>query len=274
MQRRHVRGHGGDRADPLDDGLDGVRQVRQEDGLDEPGQDGQPIGFGRLFRRFRRGRRGDGRAVAAGRDEIDDEFRPPGELPQLVERAGLAVRPLRRTPRTPEDPEAVQEVAAPEIDLAAEVEVDRLLRLVRFEAEALLLAGEVGGERRDGRVARDLAHRPADDQAVPDDRERHVGAERGHGTNGLRQLLERWHGAAAHRGEGVGEARRLDEVGRRDVEVLGAEDAGDARHPASPTAARGPSRGARTSRATRSRRRSRTRRRGGCRSTAPRPTPS
>ena len=125
----------------------------------------------------------------------------------------------------------MEKVAPGQIDVAAEVEVDRLLRLVRLEAEALLLAREVRGERGDGRAARDLAHRPADDEPVPDDRERHVGAERGNRPNGLRELLEGRHRPAAHRREGVGEASGLDEVGRRDVEVLFSEDAGDAGHP-------------------------------------------
>ena len=148
-----------------------------------------------------------------------------------MERARLAVGTFGRAPRHVEDPEAVEEVAAGQVDLTAQVQVERRLAFLGAEPEAALLAREIRCERGDRDVLGHPAHRAADDQPVANHRQRPIRPEPDHRPDGIGQLLQRRHGPAAHRGQGLGQAGRLDQVGGGHVHVLLPEDPPDAGHP-------------------------------------------
>ena len=141
-----------------------------------------------------------------------------------MEGAALAEDLPGLAPVDVEDPEPVQQVAPGTVRLVSEVEVDRLLAGLRLHAQPAGQLLKVGGEGRDRGIGRRLAHDLADDQAVAHEPERQIRTHREAGADGLVQLGQRRHGAAAHRGEGLGQADGLDQVRGGGVHALLSEE--------------------------------------------------
>ena len=125
----------------------------------------------------------------------------------------------------------MQEVAPRAVGLVPEVQVDGLLAGLRLHAESAGQLLEVGGERRDRGIGRRLAHDLADDQAVAHELERQVRTHGEAGADGLVQLGQGRHGAAAHRGERLGEADGFDQVRGGGIDAFVAEERADPGHP-------------------------------------------
>ena len=148
-----------------------------------------------------------------------------------MEGAALPEDSLRLAPVDAEDPQPVQQVAPRTVRLVSEVEVDRLLAGLRLHAQPAGQLRKVGGEGRDGSIGWGLAHDLTDDQAVAYEPEWQVRAHREAGADGLVQLGQGRHGAAPHRGQGLGQADGLDQVGGGGVHALVSEERADAGHP-------------------------------------------
>ena len=259
-QRRHVRADRGHVADPLDDDARPPRgrSARRTASISSV-SGGQPRRRrSRASIADRRGRLLDRVAEPAGGDEVDDELGLPGERPDLVERAALAADLARGRPHV--DAEESRAGGAGGSGRGRSRSAGRgRSSSGRAPASCGAGASRARGRRRAARRAHRAAISPMTRPTISrsrTSRERQVRAEREAGADRLVELRERRHGAAAHRGERLGEAGGLDEVGRRGVEALLAEERARPGPSTRRRAARRPTRGARTSRATRCRRRS------------------
>lgn len=125
----------------------------------------------------------------------------------------------------------MQEAAAGGVGVLAQVEGEFPLGHLRPEAQGALEPVQIALERHGGRPVGHLAQGVADDEPVPDQGERHVGAVAHHRPDGVGRLGEPRQRAAAHRGERPGESHGLDDVGGRHRVVLLAEQPGGLRHP-------------------------------------------
>lgn len=125
----------------------------------------------------------------------------------------------------------MQQPAARRVGVLAEVELDVPFGRLRLEPQGALQAGEIALERHGGGGVRYLAEGAADDQPVPDEGERHVGALAHHGPHGVGRLAQTGERPAAHGGEGPGEPDGLDDMGGRHEPVLVAQESGDLGHP-------------------------------------------
>ncbi|MGY3680295.1 hypothetical protein ACVWXU_003918 [Streptomyces sp. TE33382] len=126
----------------------------------------------------------------------------------------------------------MQQPAAGGVGVLAEVEVQLPFQRFRFEPEGALLPCQVALQRDGGGAVGDFAETLADDEPVPYESERHVGALAHHGPDGVGGLAEPGERPAPQGGEGLGEPDRLDDMGGRDGPVLGAQQPGDLGHPA------------------------------------------
>ena len=124
----------------------------------------------------------------------------------------------------------MEQVAAVEVDLAAQVEVDRGRGHRRRQAEAALSAAR---SRASGAVAtvRHGSELGADDEPLRDERERDARTEGQDRPDRLVHLVEPGRAPAAERGGRLGQSGGLDEVRRGDVEAVVAEEAGDTDQP-------------------------------------------
>src|SRR5690606_26318666 len=100
-----------------------------------------------------------------------------------------------------------------------------------LEAEGGLEAFEVALEMDGWGGLGDGAEDLADDEPVVDEAQREAVSVGEDGFGRLVELFEAGEGAAAEGGEGFGEADGLDDVSGGGVEVLPAEETGDAGHP-------------------------------------------
>ena len=174
-----------------------------------------------------------GRAEAAGLDDAQRELRLPLQLPHLVE--GAAARTLAgggRAPRQLEQAQPVQQVAARKVVGLAQVQVERARGGLGLQAQAFLLLLDVALQRHGRHLGRHLAHAVADGQALADQRERRLLAHADHAAHGLVQFGQAGCRAFAQRGERVGQARGLDQVGGGAIEVVFAQEPRHAREPA------------------------------------------
>ena len=251
--------------------LDGVGQPGEERLVEQLGQRGEVGGLVGA-RRWTRGRgRLDGVAPDARLDQRDGELgchwscQNSWKVP-----LPLSLARLRLAPVDAEQAQAVQQVAALAVDVSrrSSSSVLDLGRSSAAGAGGVCLRLQVALQRHGRRLRRDLAQRLADLEALADQRQRRGVAAAEHGQHRLVQLGQAGHRQLAQRRQRLGQPHRLDDAGRRGVQVLArAAGAPRAVDPAR-SARRSPVRptGARTSPASRRRRRSRCGRPGASRS--------
>ncbi|GAA3049231.1 hypothetical protein GCM10020000_32160 [Streptomyces olivoverticillatus] len=214
------------------DGGQGAVEPGEQAALGQGGDVGERIGFA--------GQRlgpGGGGALHGGapRTRFGDPHRQlglPAQPPALPEGAEPPARAHRLAPVDAEQPQPVQQPAAGGVGVLAQVELAVTEGGFGLEAQGALKPGEVALQRRGRGGCGDLAEDIADDEPVPYEGERHVGAVAHHGADGVDGLGEPGQRAAAHGGQGLGEADGLDDVGGGDGEVLLAQQAGDVGQPA------------------------------------------
>ncbi len=131
-----------------------------------------------------------------------------------------------------EQAQPVQQAGAFRVEVLAQVEDEVAGGGLGLEPQRALKARQVALQRHGGCAVGDFAERVADHQPVVHQGERHVGAVAQDGAHRVQGLGEAGQRAAAHRGEAVGEADRLDDVRGGDRVVLAAEQFGDLGHPA------------------------------------------
>ena len=126
----------------------------------------------------------------------------------------------------------MQQPAALAVVVAPQVERELLDLRLRLQPQPPLQARDVLLERDHRRVLGDLAEPVADDQLGAHERERHVGAVAEHGAGGVEQLVQARQRAVADARQRARQPHRVDDLGGRRVEALGAQQRGGAAEPA------------------------------------------
>ena len=241
-QRRHgsdqlQRIAGGGRA-RLQTGADGMHrrfQVGQQRLIDQRRQRGQRFQRLALLGDAGGGGVGHGGAVAAGLDQLDGQLGLPAQHPGLAEGAPAAPATAQPPPGNAQQAQAVQQVAAGQVGGVAQVEFERALQRLGFEAQAFLLLLQVALQGHGGHIGRHLAQALAHRQGAVDELQRRGIAHEHGGAHRFVHVVQARRAVAAHGGQRVRQPDGLDDVGRRAVDLVRAQQP---RHPRQP--ARGP----------------------------------
>lgn len=116
--------------------------------------------------------------------------------------------------------------------VSPQVQLQLPLHRLGFQPQPLLRTRQIALQRHRGSGPRHLAQHIADHKAVVHEPQWHVRALAHHGPYGVGGLGQPGQWATAHRGEGVGQPHRLDDVRRRHHPVLVAQQPRHLRHPA------------------------------------------
>ena len=170
-------------------------------------------------------------APGGGLDHRHGELGLPVKLPDLLECA-LSSRLGQLSPRDSQQSQPMEQVAAFQVGRFSEVERLALPRCSGLELEPLLVPGQVLLERHGRDVGGNAAQRLADDQLVVDQAHRQGIAEAEDGCHGVIELGQVGKAAAVNCGQGFGQSNGLDDVRRRGVKILLAEQPRDTRDPA------------------------------------------
>ena len=173
----------------------------------------------------------DGVTPRRGLDKRDFHLGFPAQSPRLAERP-LATRRLGLAPSHTQQPQAVQEPAAVEIVVLAQVEIDDFIQGFRREAQAFGFLLEIALERHRRRFGGHLAELRADDEAFVNEPHRRAAAETKHRLRRVVEFRQPRQRAPSHRGRGFGEPRGLDDARGGAFQILGAQEVRDAGHPA------------------------------------------
>src|SRR6478735_2839247 len=111
-------------------------------------------------------------------------------------------------------------MAAVAVELLAQIEVERFFFRLRRQSQTLLQRRQILRERRRRKFLGDLAEPLAEVPAPLDDAQVEGIAIAQHRDRGVVVFGKRGYSTSAHRGERIGEAASLDNVRRRDWDVL------------------------------------------------------
>src|SRR2546430_1326582 len=116
----------------------------------------------------------------------------------------------------------MQETAASELVLLAQIEVERFVESFWWQAQALLLGLKVALQRDRGGLFRHLTEQFAHNETRRDEPQWSVATETENSARGFVELLQAGNNAAAKTRGGIGQARSFDDAGGPAFEVLAA----------------------------------------------------
>lgn len=175
---------------------------------------------------------GNGIAPDARFDQRYGEFRLPLQMPKLVEGAFLlSAIALEFAPFQAQKTEPMQEAAAVQIVGLAQIQIEGAHGGFGRQAQALLLASQVLGQRRHRRFAGNFAQTLADNQFVANEPQRQRFAVNKNGLGRFIEFRQARQRPMPQGSERLRQAHGFDHTRRRSVQVLFAEEPGDTRQP-------------------------------------------
>ncbi len=233
QQRQRIGLGGRTRLQLSGDAAHRLRQVRQQHLVHQLGQGRKISGRARLADRLAGRCIQQGLPVPAGLHQVDQELRLPGQSPHLVEGAARRVAGARQLPPfDAQQLQAVQQMTSRQVVVLAQVQIERLFQRFGFEPQPLLLGFQVTLQRHHWNALGHLAQRIAHHQAFADQLHGRIVAIADDRTAGFGNIVQAGGRMLAQCGQGVGQARGFDQVRRRTIQSVLAQQASDPGVPA------------------------------------------